>query len=246
MIYNFENLNFQIITIGKFKNNPGIFQVKKRPFASLSIRLSGNGKFKTAETEFVSNPGDITFMPANTNYCVEYTGGECIAVHLANCNYQICENIKSRQDFLIYSAFEELLKIKDDIEKTNKKKSVVYNILQMLCDNANKYFGADEAQICINFIEKHFSNPRIGVKDICRAGNVSESTLRRKFNACFGISPKQYLINIRINTAVHMLTETKKTVKEISFDCGFEDEKYFSRCIKKYFGVSPKDLKKNL
>lgn len=41
MIYNFEGLSFQILTVDRFSHKDGCFKVKERPYAALSFRLSG-------------------------------------------------------------------------------------------------------------------------------------------------------------------------------------------------------------
>ncbi len=246
MIYNFEKLTFQVLLTDKFKHSAGVFDVKERPFASLSLRLSGNGIFKTKNAEFVSNPGDITFLPSNTDYHVEYSGGECIAVHLTDCNYGFTENMETENNEIIYGLFDRLLKIKNIIGRANEKKSVVYQILQELSENSHNYLNSDDIQKCIYYINTFFSNPQIGIDDICKYAGISESTLRRRFHEYFGISPKQYLINLRINKAIRLLNNKNKSIKEISDECGFNDEKYFSSTVKKHFRISPSELRKKL
>ncbi|WP_423856401.1 AraC family transcriptional regulator [Yeosuana marina] len=38
----------------------------------------------------------------------------------------------------------------------------------------------------------------------------------------------------------------KKSIKEISFELGFQDQYYFSRPFKKYMGVFPKEYRKDI
>lgn len=243
MIYNFENLIFQILAIDKFKHEEGLFRSSKRPFASFSIRLNGKGFFEIGSKKIVSNPGDITFLPKNISYDVKYTGGNCIAVHLTDCNYTAVENITPKNTEAIRDIFEELLKIKDDTEKTNEKKSLVYKILQVLSDDTKTASCDTTIKKCVDFINKNYTDFNLSIPDICKAGNVSESTLRRLFNRHYKTSPKKYLIKIRLNKGTQLLIRGEKTVSEIAEECGFSDEKYFSRCVKKYFGVSPVSLK---
>lgn len=246
MIYNFEKLTFQILSADKIKQPAGIFDVKKRQFSSLSLRLSGNGIFKTKNADFISRPGDIAFLPANTDYHVEYSGGECIAVHLTDCNYKVTENITTENNKIIYELFEQLSDIKNNIGRTNEKKALIYKILQELSDISDIYLNSDKVKKCIHYIDMNFADPQFEITDICNYANISESTLRRIFHNRFGISPKQYLTNLRLNHAIRLLTYKEKTIKEISDECGFNDEKYFSSTIKKHFTVSPTELRKNL
>ena len=68
--------------------------------------------------------------------------------------------------------------------------------------------------------------------------------LLKQFHHFFGISPKQYLLQLRFNKAVKLLAEDSNTVSEIAELCGFGDEKYFSRVIRQKYGESPSVLRR--
>lgn len=244
MIYNFEKLSFQILTIDRFSHITGLYKTEGRPFASISIRLKGNGYFKTDGKCFLSRPGDVTFLPENIRYTTDYDGGECIAVHLCDCNYNSIENITPKNIDEIKEIFFELLKIKDDLEKINEKKSLVYKLLQCLCEQSKSDTRSSIIRQSVHYINEHYSDPNTDIPNICKHVNVSEATLRRKFNEYFGIPPKQYLMKTRLSKAAAVLIKAEKTVKETAAECGFADEKYFSRCIKQAYGISPSNLQK--
>lgn len=71
---------------------------------------------------------------------------------------------------------------------------------------------------------------------------MSVSSLQRAFNKYLRVSPEQYLIRLRMNHALNLLTMNELSVKEIAFACGFTDEKYFSRAFKKKYGYSPSQI----
>lgn len=54
---------------------------------------------------------------------------------------------------------------------------------------------------------------------------------------------KQYLINIRINIAKNLLSNYGLSIKEVSYSCGFMDEKYFMKVFKKKEGLTPTEYK---
>ena len=41
MIYNFDELAFQVLTVDRFYHHKGTYSVKARPYAALSFRVSG-------------------------------------------------------------------------------------------------------------------------------------------------------------------------------------------------------------
>lgn len=68
---------------------------------------------------------------------------------------------------------------------------------------------------------------------------VSYSWLRRTFTHHTGLSPHQYLLELRLVRSRYLLSQTTLTVKQIAQDIGFEDEHYFCRLFRKKTGLTP-------
>ena len=66
--------------------------------------------------------------------------------------------------------------------------------------------------------------------------------LRKLFKKEMGMTPLEYLTNLRMKKAETMLSimwGRDYSVAEIAEQCGYDDALYFSRVFKKYFGCSP-------
>lgn len=74
--------------------------------------------------------------------------------------------------------------------------------------------------------------------------NMSLYGFIHTFTEKFGISPYQYLLNIRISKASFLLSQTDISISEISHSVGYEDQFYFSRLFKKHTGKSPTQFRK--
>ncbi len=68
--------------------------------------------------------------------------------------------------------------------------------------------------------------------------------LSRLFKEQFGISVNQYLLQVRITRAKHLLRFTSLSIEETGQKCGMEDANYFSRMFKKVEGMTPRDYRK--
>lgn len=66
----------------------------------------------------------------------------------------------------------------------------------------------------------------------------------RNFKKVYGVSPKQYLLNIRMNNAQNLLETTDYTVAEIAAIVGYDNSLYFSRIYHKQKGQAPSDYRK--
>lgn len=82
-------------------------------------------------------------------------------------------------------------------------------------------------------------NPDLTVAALAREANFSEAYFRRLFREAYGISPKQYILELRIRQAKQLLDEQTATVSAIAERCGFSGLYHFSRAFKETTGMSP-------
>lgn len=75
---------------------------------------------------------------------------------------------------------------------------------------------------------------------------TSKSTLHRKLKSLTGLSPGEFIRNVRLKHAVQMLSNNMGNISEIAFGVGFNDPKYFSRCFKTEYGMTPKEFQESL
>jgi len=67
--------------------------------------------------------------------------------------------------------------------------------------------------------------------------------LQKVFKQVIGITPKQYIIKLKIETSLHLIViHSHKTIIELSAICGFSSPSVFSRAFKNYFGISPEKI----
>jgi AraC family transcriptional regulator of arabinose operon len=70
--------------------------------------------------------------------------------------------------------------------------------------------------------------------------NMSQATLQRLSQKLYGKSPKQLVINIKMEQARLLLNNTNYPMKIIADKLDYSDEFVFSNAFKRKFGVSPK------
>ncbi len=93
-------------------------------------------------------------------------------------------------------------------------------------------------------IERHIFKPSPALDELSAAIRRSPSQAIRIFQRDFGITPYQYLLRRKMETARMLLKNSVKPVKEIACELGFSDEYYFSNIFKKKNGVSPQKFRK--
>ncbi|MDX9909695.1 MAG: AraC family transcriptional regulator [Bacteroidales bacterium] len=73
--------------------------------------------------------------------------------------------------------------------------------------------------------------------------NIGYSYFRRMFKNYTGLSPRQYCLQLKMMRAKELLLSTNLSVKEISYELGFESIHYFSRMFKQKTGKSPVEFR---
>ena len=88
------------------------------------------------------------------------------------------------------------------------------------------------------YISKNLSEKTDWV-EVSRQHGVSYSKLRKEFKAYVDMSPGQYQLQLRINQAKLMLSQTMEPIKFIATSLGFQNEYYFNTIFKKKTGTTP-------
>ena len=94
-----------------------------------------------------------------------------------------------------------------------------------------------------NWIRSNY-NQSITVAKIAELFHYNPDYLSNMFKKTAHISLKKYINEIRINEAKNILVSTSYSLKEIAFQCAFNDEKYFLKVFKQIEGVTPTEYKK--
>lgn len=96
-----------------------------------------------------------------------------------------------------------------------------------------------------DFLSKNY-NLDIKIDSIAEMFNYSRNHLYTLFKNEYGVSPKEYLVNLRIEKAKQLLTDVSISfsVKEISYAIGFQDPFYFSKLFNSRAGMSPLQYRK--
>lgn len=98
----------------------------------------------------------------------------------------------------------------------------------------------------IAYISENMENSELDVNELSDKLCMSKSTLYRKIKSMSGLSPVELIRNIRLKHAYQLLQEGGLSIMDVTFACGFSNPKYFSTCFKEQFGVTPKELQKQI
>lgn len=97
----------------------------------------------------------------------------------------------------------------------------------------------------VSVIESNMSEVEFDVVQLANALAVSKSSLYRKMKIATGLSPVEFIRNIRLKHGCQLLKKKSVSVAEVAYECGFSNPKYFATCFKEEFGLTPKEYQKS-
>ena len=90
----------------------------------------------------------------------------------------------------------------------------------------------------LTFIQGHYTQP-LRVEDIAASVFISRRECMRAFQNVLGISPIQYVLQLRVRKAKELLLETGLSLGEICAACGFQGQSYFTKAFRERTGTTP-------
>lgn len=94
----------------------------------------------------------------------------------------------------------------------------------------------------ISYITENYMH-EIKINEMADHVGVNRSYLATSFKKATGCSPKEYLLNLRMENAQLLLNKTEMPVNAIANAVGYSDQLAFSRIFKKYCGASPTEYR---
>ena len=109
--------------------------------------------------------------------------------------------------------------------------------VQMLATNP---LDKDLLDRTVSLIEQNLDNSEYSLSDLIKELYISRTNFFNKIKAITGQTPNELILTIRLKKAALLLKqEPNLSVSEVSDRTGFSSQRYFSRCFKEKYGISP-------
>ena len=141
----------------------------------------------------------------------------------------------------IIKKITSLIDKNKESQQENKMQQKIFEILtedDLLVTNNDKL-----VKQALEMIKKELQDPSFNVETLVENLGISRVKCYRIFKETLNQSPSDVITSFRLQKAEILLKTKKLNISEISFECGYNDPKYFGRSFKKYFGKSPKEYK---
>ncbi len=221
-------------------------KIKNRKWYGLSFCKSGKITYTHNNFKTVSTPNVAVILPMNESY--ELYNNEGGVFPLINF---YCENNDFTAEFItipinnieVYlKDFEKIKSYMPNKENRLKAISVLYNIFYNLSLEMQELSGVIvDAK---KYIQKNISNCELTNESIAEFVGISEVYLRKLFKEKLNATPKQYILDIRLEMAKQIITHTNESITNIAEQCGFANVYHFCRIFKNKIGYTPLNYRK--
>ncbi len=100
----------------------------------------------------------------------------------------------------------------------------------------------DRIQTVKQYVKDHYMED-LTLTDLAGSVSMTPSAFSRFFKSRTGRTLSDYIIDVRLGNAARMLVDTSKSVSEVCYDCGFNNQSNFNRIFKSKRGVTPSDFR---
>lgn len=107
------------------------------------------------------------------------------------------------------------------------------------------FLGVGQPQLveAISLMEANLEEP-ISTAELALLVGVSRRHLERQFQKSLKTTPVRYYLQLRLQKAQQLLSQTNLPLLDIGIACGFSGKAYFIKCYREYFGVTPGEGRK--
>ena len=228
-----------------------------RPFHGLVINESpGERRYCFSDGNIMkTNINDVFYLPKGSSYQVKPAGaGGCYVI-----NFDLLEDPEWPPFVVHFKNDEVVLRVFKDAVSAYKNGGIdhvlhvrknIYDILLLVQkEQQRSYMPSTKERLiepAVRAIRQGFADSGLTIRDLAAGCGISTPYLRRLFEEIYGVSPKEYILNLRIEYAKRLLQSGQFFVYEVAEMCGFGEPCHFSREFSRRTGLSPKNYKNSL
>lgn len=218
-------------------------RMENRKSYGLSLCADGQITYIQNGKEYISDNGCAVILPKGGTYFIKRDKSGAFPVINFDCLEPLCDTIT----VIPVQNAEELIADYERMKKLlcfdgNRAQifSIFYGMLHKLCSDDIPH----ELRGAVRLIRGDCCDVSLTNARLAYECNISEVYFRKLFTKHFGISPKQFIIDLRIQRAKQMLAEGALSVSVISEKCGFSNPYHFCRLFKQRVGITPSEYRK--
>ena len=259
-----QNAPFSLCTVGVTRADSNYYIANKnRMTTEFDFVIAGKGTVRCNGMEYRLQAGDVYHLPLGCDF-VSFSdkNDPWIKIWVSAYGELLPRILQAYRlhasmyfaDTPCYPIFKQILRIcRNDALSIAEKEDAVSLLLHTLIRELYRHTSDSgnpgtakppDAELLKTYLDNHMCD-QVKIKDLSALIFKSNSQTIRIFETAFGMTPYQYLLQLRLASAKQLLSQTNLSVKRIAFSLGFSDEHYFSHLFKSKIGKTPTGYRKS-
>ena len=232
-----------------------LYEVRRKGLASYLLFYIKEGEmlFEYEGRAFVGRAGDVVMLDCRRPhhykalvrtrfYWFHYDGNasEAYFAHfLDSCGIFFQEFRKMEEHFVLIHDM-----MRSESPDEGMMSVQVHRILSLLYSSIGRYGSLSDSVARAKLYMDEYYMDKISMEQIAEESHMSQSHFFRLFRLETGMTPYNYLMNVRINHAMKMLLETPYSMEEIADQCAFCSSANFIRAFRQNTGITPSKFRR--
>lgn len=220
----------------------------------LNVRLvrivSGTCEVRTSDGDvFHLKEGDLWFIPRRMTYTSRWRGNEDIVYEVLELDADMISHYYKTMQVLRIPEAEPLFGKLMDAQKQGRSYAALAAVC-MLMDAVLPHLKRTENQHlervlpALRFMDEHYLE-EIEMSSLAKLCHLCPARFYNVFRQAVNVTPLEYKNRLKLTRAV-ILVQKGKTNEEICEILNYSSPSYLRRMMKKYLGLTPKDVKKGM
>ena len=228
---------------------------KNRPYHGLVLNeVNAERDYYFSDgTVMHTSGGQLFYLPKGSSYRVypkENVGANsCYAInfHAEISDRPFVMSFRDTEHVLkLFRRASENWRLQEEFCRMEVIKDLYAIIIAIAEEQKKKYIPSATDKLIAPAVEKinaEFLKNELSVSTLAEECGITESYFRRIFTRKYGVSPKEYIIRLRMGYAKDLLSSGDVSVTEAAEICGYSEVTHFSREFSKRVGVPPRIFK---
>jgi signal transduction histidine kinase/ligand-binding sensor domain-containing protein/DNA-binding NarL/FixJ family response regulator len=139
------------------------------------------------------------------------------------------------------ARIENLLKLRKQLQDYYRM-SLTSGVISISKPNVTSHDDLFIQRI-MKFIEENIEDSELSIDGIATFIGLSRSSMFKKIKSLTDLAPVDFIKEIRIQRAAQLIETGEFNISQVTYMVGMTDPRYFSKCFKQKFGVSPREYK---
>lgn len=213
--------------------------IENRKSFGLSFCIDGQITYTHNGARIISDRDHAVLLPMGQTYKLYGDQTGSFPVINFTCTEALCDTVVALplQNAEVYiKDMEKLRALSLFGQNRAEMMSVFYHILHGLSAQGP---SVELLRPAIQYLASHYQDPELTNAELAKQCKISEIYFRRIFASCYRTTPRQFLIDLRINKAKQLLSEGAWKINAVASQCGFSNPYHFSRVFKEKTGLTP-------